>query len=75
MTERQEPSPQPVVDVVGVIGDIVGNCGGLGFRTREAPEPEVGTGRVFDDRRDLYAVEKLVIFVVDLVIKVSQNGL
>src|SRR5262249_46235732 len=35
--EHKKPGAQPVVDVVGVVGDIVGDGGDLGLGTGEAP--------------------------------------
>ncbi len=46
VVDHKEPRPQPVVDVVGVVGDVVGDGGDLGFQRGVAPELEIMTGDI-----------------------------
>ncbi len=49
VVDGEHAGPQPIVDVVGVIGDVVRDRAGLGLRTRELGECEVLAGAVFGD--------------------------
>ena len=49
IADPEHPGAQPVVDVVGVIGDVVGDRAGLRLGARMAPEIEVVTARVLRD--------------------------
>ena len=39
--EGKKPGAQPVIDIMGVIGDVVGDGGDLSFGAGEAPELQV----------------------------------
>ncbi len=50
--DAEETGPQPVIDVVIVVGDVVGDRSGLRFRARPAGELEVlAAGRIGGDGR------------------------
>jgi hypothetical protein len=49
IVDGEEPGAEPVVDVVGVIGDVVRDGGALGFGAREGVEPEVLDRVVFEN--------------------------
>ena len=50
IVEREQVGAQPVVDVVGVIGDVVGDRGDLRLGAGEAPQLEVLQPAVVEDR-------------------------
>ncbi len=49
VVEREHFRPQPVVDVVGIVGDVVGDRAGLRLRARIGPQFEVVGTAVFGD--------------------------
>ena len=51
IVEREEAGPQAVVDVVGVVGDVVGEGGGLRLGAGIGREIEVLPLLIFEDRR------------------------
>ena len=51
LVEGEQAGAQPVVDVMGVVGDVVGDRGGLRLRRRRSSKPQVVRGGIVDDRR------------------------
>ena len=51
IVEREQFGAQPVVDVVGVVGDVVGDRGRLRLGPGVAPQHEIGSGRFERQRR------------------------
>ena len=49
--DREQPGAQPVVDIVVVVGDVVGERGNLRLRASIGIEPQILTRIVFGDRR------------------------
>ena len=49
VVDGEHAGPQPIIDVVGVIGDVVGDRPGLRLRTGELGEGKVLAGAIFDD--------------------------
>ncbi len=49
VVDGEHAGAQPVIDVVGVIGDVVGDGAGLGLRTGELGEREVLASAIFAD--------------------------
>ena len=50
IVEREQVGAQPVVDVVGVVGDVVGDRGDLRLGAGEAPQLEVLQAAIVEDR-------------------------
>ena len=50
VVEREQPGAQPVVDVMGVIGDVVGDGGDLGLGAGKAPQLEILSRPMKPDR-------------------------
>ena len=50
IVEREQVGAQPVVDVVGVVGDVVGDRGDLRLGAGEAPQFEVLQAAIVEDR-------------------------
>ena len=46
LLEGKKPGPQPVIDVMGIIGDVVGDGGDLSFGAGKAPELQVLEPRI-----------------------------
>ena len=51
VVEREQSGAQPVVDVVGVVGDVVGEGGDLRLDAGEAPQLQVLQPGIIEDRR------------------------